>query len=248
MPRHLTATSDIVQTGWLHKRNRSHAMGSPFSRKWSRRFFTLDQRKGTLSYRKTVSGKPSTIIPLMDISAVKELGGCAVAIDDWSDGEGLFSIRVHGRELELYAGDAETRKTWVANLRRVVEVQCSEETLSRKCEKSGAPMAATTTLSSRNSWSQQRLPTTPMLEGKLEGGERADDKAQNIEELDPETLHAQMQLEMARHRGASTPPCSSSCSTTQDDSTRSPSCATEPPDVPDEIVDEIEEISLSDSD
>ncbi len=248
MPRHLTATCDIVQTGWLHKRNRSHAMGSPFSRKWSKRFFTLDQRKGTLSYQKYQSGKPTTIIPLMDISAVKELGGCAVAIDDWSDGEGLFSICVHGRELELYAGDSETRTTWVANLRRVVEVQCSEETLSRKCEKSGAPMAATTALSNRNSWSQQRMPTAPMSGGKLEGGERADDKAQKIEGLDRETLHAQMQLEMARHRGGSTPPGSSSCSTTQDDSTRSPSFATEPPDLPDEIVDDIEEISLSDSD
>ena len=55
--------------GWLRKRHCKDKAIS--SMQWSRRYFSCDDARGTLSYSKGESKKPSVVLPLPDITSVR---------------------------------------------------------------------------------------------------------------------------------------------------------------------------------
>ena len=58
--------------GWLTKR---HAKEHKVSGQWAQRYFSVDERRGTLSYAKSehkvYHGKSTAVLPLCDITSVK---------------------------------------------------------------------------------------------------------------------------------------------------------------------------------
>ena len=60
-----------VLHGWLCKR---HAKEKSMMNQWARRYFVVDDTRGTLSYMKSEhTKKASVVLPLVDISSVKEV-------------------------------------------------------------------------------------------------------------------------------------------------------------------------------
>ena len=123
--------------GWLQKRNESYKKGDIFHAKWANRYCNLNPKRATLSLHQGLSTKAKHILPLTDITAVKELEGIDV---DWMDGG--FLVRIHGKDLVLCAKDREEREQWVTELRQHVHECSSASSMSERSRKSGVAMAA----------------------------------------------------------------------------------------------------------
>merc|ERR1712113_520667 len=128
--------SDIPMSGWLLKRHAHDRRAGPFSKQWAKRFVTLNTHRGTLAVSKGERGKPTTIMPLCDISLIKEIEGSNI---DWCDG--CFQISCPPLQLILRAQDREERETWIRALREHAAEWQSAARLEEKAAKSGVPFA-----------------------------------------------------------------------------------------------------------
>ena len=54
--------------GWLYKR---HTHEKRMKAQWAKRYFTVDEHRGTLSYAKSEFKRPTVVLPLCDITSVK---------------------------------------------------------------------------------------------------------------------------------------------------------------------------------
>ena len=95
--------------GWLRKKH--HKAGNH----WARRYFFVDERRGTLSYSKAVSGrgaKPSAVLPLADITRLEALDEDPCA----------FVIRCPPIHLTVAAVSTKERKNWMAQLELRIDI------------------------------------------------------------------------------------------------------------------------------
>jgi len=114
-----------------------HEHKSIFTRQWAKRYVTVNTTRGTLSVGKSQTDpKPKTILPLCDITLVKELEGSHV---DWSDGS--FTISCPPLHVTLQAEDMDERKRWVTKIRESVAEWKNQDKLQEKARKSGVPCA-----------------------------------------------------------------------------------------------------------
>ena len=96
--------------GWLRKK---HHKGS-----WAKRYFFVDEQRGTLGYSKTVSGrraKPSVVLPLADITRIE-------ADDSFAREPNAFVIRCPPIHLTVAAISEKERKNWMQQLELRMEI------------------------------------------------------------------------------------------------------------------------------
>ena len=69
-----TASYDVPAVGsingWLHKR---HTHEKKLGSQWAKRYFAVDEHRGTLAYSKSEFKRPTVVLPLCDITSVKQL-------------------------------------------------------------------------------------------------------------------------------------------------------------------------------
>ena len=96
--------------GWLGKRHASKKDG------WGRRYFTVDEARGTLSYSKSNShkSKSSAVVPLADVTAVTKL--------DSEGGACQLKISCPPMHLTVRAANEEEQKHWVNQLQLRVDI------------------------------------------------------------------------------------------------------------------------------
>ena len=56
--------------GWLKKR---HVRDKSLQKQWARRYFSVDEQRGTLSYSKSEGRRANVILPLCDVTSVRAL-------------------------------------------------------------------------------------------------------------------------------------------------------------------------------
>ncbi len=100
--------------GWLHKSHNT-------KKSWARRYFWVDESSGTIAYAKTNSwkhkSKPSTIMPLADISAVVRLDGSGFVDDELK-----FKISCPPLHLTVRALDRHDLEHWLEQLQLRVDM------------------------------------------------------------------------------------------------------------------------------
>ena len=127
-----------VLSSWLQKRNMKYRKGDVFHQKWANRYVNLNAKRANLSIHQGLSRSAKHILPLTDITTVKELEGWDV--DNLNGG---FLIRIHGRDQIFIAKDREERERWVTALRHHIAECSSASAMSERSRKSGvAPAAA----------------------------------------------------------------------------------------------------------
>jgi len=98
--------------GWVCKRHNKNA--SAFGSQWAKRYFVVDDTRGTLSYMKTeYSKQASVVLPIVDISSVAEIQGGIVG-----DLRNCFRVSCPPVHLTLQAEDNEDCMMWVRGLER----------------------------------------------------------------------------------------------------------------------------------
>lgn len=94
--------------GWLLKK---HTRDKTVSYQWAKRYFVVDDVRGTISYSKGVTKKPSVVLPVVDITTVEES-------DEASSGSFGFVVSCPPVLLTLCAEDREDRILWVKGLQK----------------------------------------------------------------------------------------------------------------------------------
>ena len=61
------STLPPLLNGWLQKRHQHKSHGA----RWAKRYFHVDEVRGTLSYAKSEVKKPTVVLPLADVTSVK---------------------------------------------------------------------------------------------------------------------------------------------------------------------------------
>mmetsp|Transcript_1325 Transcript_1325/g.2846 ORF Transcript_1325/g.2846 Transcript_1325/m.2846 type:complete len:159 (+) Transcript_1325:121-597(+) len=118
----------------LKKHTTSHS--GIFTKQWGKRYVVVNIYRGTLSIGKSrTDPAPSTILPLCDISVVKELPG---DFDDWSDSG--FTIHCPPLQLTLRAVNSDDRVRWVNAICSSVALWQDREKLTHSARKSGVPL------------------------------------------------------------------------------------------------------------
>ena len=125
-------------SGWLWKR---HAHTSRFGTQWSKRFVSLNSKRGTLSVGKYGSAQAKTILPLCDVNDVRLF--TRVAIDHWH--EHTFEIICPPLRLQLRASTEADCDRWVNTIREHVNVWHTHERLANKALSSCTPTRIATT-------------------------------------------------------------------------------------------------------
>ena len=72
-----------VLNGWLYKRHQ-HKKG--VAAQWARRYFHVDEMRGTLSYAKNEAKKPTVVLPLADVTSVRPAIGKRGQREAWRGG------------------------------------------------------------------------------------------------------------------------------------------------------------------
>merc|ERR1712060_283689 len=126
---------NVVMEGWLLKKHAKPKSGI-FGLQWGKRHLRLDAHRGTLACSKSVGGDPNTILPLCDITVVKELEGGDF---DWMDG--CFQITCPPQQLILRASGNEERDAWMRALRINIAEWHSSKKLQESAHKSCVPAA-----------------------------------------------------------------------------------------------------------
>ena len=60
-------------SGWLHKK---HQHKKSVQVQWAKRYFHVDELRGTLSYAKSEAKKPTVVLPLADVTSVRHCPAC----------------------------------------------------------------------------------------------------------------------------------------------------------------------------
>jgi len=126
--------ADVPIRGYLSKKH-AHQRTGIFAKQWGRRYVTLNMHRGTLAIGKSEGdSRPTTILPLCDITLIKEVEGGMV---DWTDG--CFTISCPPQQLTLRANDREERERWMKTIRSCSAEWKSEAKLAQSARKSGVP-------------------------------------------------------------------------------------------------------------
>jgi len=110
---------DSALFGWLKKRDckSRNALGmdkDTWNLRWSRRYFWADEKKGTVSYAKSETKKPSVVLFFADICSVDETG--VVEIGGSVLGY-AFVIACPPVRLTVCSESIEGRSAWIAGIR-----------------------------------------------------------------------------------------------------------------------------------
>jgi len=120
--------------GLLHKRHETTKSG-PFASQWGKRYVMLNAKRGTLSCGKgEKDSNPRTILPMCDVTVVKEVEGSMV---DWCDN--CFAVVCPPLQLTLRAPTREVREEWIRVLRDYASDWAGNARLQEKALKSGVP-------------------------------------------------------------------------------------------------------------
>ena len=93
--------------GWLKKKH-THTKGAIRSQ-WAKRYFNVDENRGTLSYSKSEFKRPTVVLPLCDINQVKTL-------EMEIHGPFCFVISCPPVHLTVQADNVDDRKRWITGL------------------------------------------------------------------------------------------------------------------------------------
>ena len=120
--------------GWLKKR---HVRDKSLQKQWARRYFSVDEQRGTLSYSKSEGRRANVILPLCDVTSVR-----ALDIDVY--GPFCFVISCPPMHLTVQAEDRDQRSRWISGITHHAK-------LWRERSAQGAMCAATVIYADANS-------------------------------------------------------------------------------------------------
>ena len=105
-----TAQGDVPAPGslhgWLHKR---HTHEKSMGKQWAKRYFAVDEHRGTLAYSKTEFKRPTVVLPLCDITSVH-------ALDMELHGPFCFKISCPPVHLTVRSDSVDDRRRWIRGL------------------------------------------------------------------------------------------------------------------------------------
>jgi len=90
---------------------KKHTRDKTVTHQWAKRYFTVDDVRGTISYSKGVTKKATVCLPLVDIATVEE-------VEEHCSSYSGFLVSCPPVHLTLCAEDKEDRQLWVTGLRR----------------------------------------------------------------------------------------------------------------------------------